>query len=355
MPVSLVGHHINRFTVDQGGDVHLNGCKFYNDAGLDISSSLEVLNDIVPGELNVLDGAIAGTVVAEKAVVVDASKDIGTFGAMTAASLTLSGTTATALTLSGVNATSGILFSGTIDRCLDFGTLTVGTTTDGVLMRAGTGIGASGLAFGTANMRAFALYLRYTATSGTFKGMRLRCIADPSSGAASMDNFHCQTSVIASKDAATINGGFFEIIPKGTNVIDFARCILTNVDSAAAVTFTTGLVNTHIRTHTRGDETMSGVDEMLRIENEAVGVNGRQMDSFIRCMEFNISGGIKSAAYLIDAGVSTALLATAVMRLPDDEVTSWDDATGAGDTAAGAIKVVIGSATRYIKLYSDAP
>ena len=268
--------------------------------------------------------------------------------------VTLSGTTATALTLSGVNATSGILFSGTIDRCLDFGTLTVGTTTDGVLMRAGTGIGASGLAFGTASMRAFALYLRYTATSGTFKGMRLRCIADPSSGAASMDNFHCQTSVIASKNATTLNGGFFEIIPKGTNVIDFARCILTNVDSAAAVTFTTGLVNMHIRTHTRGDETMSGVDEMLRIENEAVGGNGRQMDSWISIKTTTLSGGIKGAAYLIDAGTATDVCGTALFRFGDDGVVA-SDASEISATSAGWLKIVVGTSTRYINLYSGSP
>lgn len=260
------------------------------------------------------------------------------------------------LNFSGSATTTGITFSGTIQRGIDFGSMTVGTLTDGVLMRAGTGIGSNGLAFGTAGQRAIALYLRPTSITGTFKGMRLRSIADPASGSAlNVDNFHAQASVIAGKDAAVINCGFFETIFKGTNDVDWARCLLTNVDSAASVTVSAGLVNTHLRTHTRGDETMSGVDEMLRIENEAVGGNGRQMDSFIRCMATTMSGGIKSAAYLIDGGTGTSLLATAVLRLPDDEVTAWDDATGSGDTEAGAIKVVIGSAVRYVQLYSDAP
>jgi len=249
----------------------------------------------------------------------------------------------------------GIQMVGGFERGIDFGGATVGTTTDGVLMRAGTGIGTSGLAFATAGQRAFAFYLRPPATSGTFIGVRPRSIADPASGAVSIDNLLCQTSVVASKNATTLNSGFFEIITKGTNTVGYARCILTNVDSAAAVTYTTGLTNVHIRTHTRGDETMSGVDEMLRIENEAVGGNGRQMDSFIRCMATSMSGGIKSAGYLIDAGTDTSLLATAVLRLPDDEVTAWDAATDSGDTEAGAIKVVIGTSTRYILLYSDAP
>lgn len=249
----------------------------------------------------------------------------------------------------------GIAFNGTTERAIDFNQ-TLGTTTDGVLMRAGTGIGSSGLEFGTAGQRAFALYLRPTAISGTFTGVRLRSIADAASGEAlNVNNFHAQASVIASKDAAVINCGFFETIFKGTNDVDWARCLLTNVDSAAAVTVSAGLVNTHIRTHTRGDETMSGVDEQLRIENEAVGGNGRQMDSFIRCMATTMSGGIKSAGYLIDGGVDTSLLATAILRVPDDELTAWDTATGVGDTEAGALKVVVGTAVRYIQLWSDTP
>jgi len=259
------------------------------------------------------------------------------------------------------SSTTGITFTGTTERAVDFGSMTTGTTTDGVLLRAGTGIGASGLAFGTASQRAIALYLRPTATTGTFKGMRLRSIADAASGSAlNVDNLHCQASVIASKDAAVINCGFFELIFKGTNDVDWGRCLLTNVDSAAAVTISAGLVNTHIRTHTRGDETMGGVDEMLRIENEAVGGNGRQMDSFIRCMETSMSGGIKSAGYLIDGGTGTSLLATAVLRVPDDGTVCHDTDTGAGTDLqfsdfTGYLTVVVGSATRYIPLLTSKP
>ncbi len=259
------------------------------------------------------------------------------------------------LTAGIIGYTAAMVVTASCQRVFDLGSMTVGSTTDGVIMRVGTGIGSSGLAFGTAGQRAFALYLRCTATSGTFIGMRLRSIADPASGTPNIDNLLCQASVIASKDAGVVNSGFFELVTKGTNVVGTGRCLLTNVDSAASVTYNDALINTHLRTHTRGDETMSGVDEMLRIENEAVGGNGRQMDSFIRCMEAAMSGGIKAAGYLIDAGTSTSLLATAVLRLPDDEVTAWDDATDSGDSEAGAIKVVIGSAVRYIQLYSDVP
>ncbi len=231
-----------------------------------------------------------------------------------------------------------------------------GTETDGAVMRVGSGIGASGSVFSTAGTRAFALYLQCTATTGTFTGMRLRSILNPASGSAtSANNLHCQASVMDSKDAAVVNCGFFEVVLKGTNDVDWVRCLLTNLDSPATSTYSAGLINTHLRTHTAGAETMGGVDEQLRIENEAVGTTGRQMDSFIRCMATSMSGGIKGADYLIDGGVATSLLGTAVLRLPADSVTAWDTASDSGDTEAGAIKVVIGTATRYIQLYSDVP
>lgn len=250
---------------------------------------------------------------------------------------------------------TGIVWSAgaTTARALDY-QATTSSTTDGVIMRVGTGISGK-IPFTISGMRGFALYMDNTATSGTFTGMRLRSGVNPSSGANSIDNLLCQVSVESSKDATTINSGFFEIVPKGTNVIGTARGLLVNIDSAATVTYSSQLTAAHIRMHTRGDETMSGVDEMLRLENEAVGGNGRTLDSFIRCMGTTLSGGIKGADYLIDGGTGTDLLGTAVLRLPDDEVTAWDDANGAGDTAAGAFKVVIGSAVRYVKLYSDAP
>jgi hypothetical protein len=261
--------------------------------------------------------------------------------------------TTTGLSLEGSTTAISFTGSGAMERAIDFNQ-TVGTTTDGVLMRAGTGIGTNGLEFGTASQRAFALYLRPTAATGTFTGMRLRSIADPSSGATlSINNLHIQTSVIASKDAATINSLFVEIVPKGTNTITTARGMLINLDSAASQTMTTQMV-AHLRVHTRGDETITN-DYMLYLENEAVGGNGRQLDSFIQMAETNMSGGTKAAAYMIDAGTSTSMFATALMRIPDDEVVAWDDAQGSGDTEAGAIKVVVGSATRYIQLYSDAP
>lgn len=73
------GHHSSRVYVGQDGAFYLNGAAFYNDAGDDISDSLESLNSLAPAELAYIDGVTAGTVTASKALVVDANKAIQTW------------------------------------------------------------------------------------------------------------------------------------------------------------------------------------------------------------------------------------------------------------------------------------
>lgn len=46
-----------RMFFDDNGNLHLNGCQVINDAGDDISGSLEVLNATAPAEISLLDGA----------------------------------------------------------------------------------------------------------------------------------------------------------------------------------------------------------------------------------------------------------------------------------------------------------
>lgn len=269
--------------------------------------------------------------------------------------ITLDGTDTTAMTISGTY-TTGISVTGTIERVMSVAH-TVGTTTDGAILRVGSGIGTNALAMPD-GARGFALYMRNTGTSGTLTGVRLRCVSDPASSANSLDGLLCQCSVVASKDATTINSGFFELIPKGTNTIGTGRVLLCNADSAASQTMTTQIIG-HFRVHTRGDETITN-DEMIRLENEAVGGNGRQLDSYIRCVATNISGGIKAAAYLIDGGTTTSLLATGFLRLPDDGTVAHDTDTGSATDLQfsdfnGFIKVTIGTAARYIPLLASAP
>ena len=264
------------------------------------------------------------------------------------------------IVLDGVTTGNAITISGTYERAFDLSSLTPGTTTDGVIMRVGSGIGTSALAMPDGS-RGFALYMRNTGTSGTLTGVRLRCVSDASATSNGLNTLHVQSSVVATKSATTINSAFVEIVPKGsTQTIGTARGLLVNIDSAATLTYTSQLTVAHFRIHTRGDETMSGVDEMIRVENEAVGGNGRQMDSFIRCMGTTLSGGIKAAGYLIDGGVATDLLGTAFLRLGNDGTVCDNADPGNGSSTlnsdfTGFITVVIGTGTRYIPLMTNKP
>lgn len=71
--VAETGHHPNRVYTDLNGDFHTNKAKFFNDDENDIVPQLNVLDTLVALELAFLDGALAGTPVASKAIVADAN------------------------------------------------------------------------------------------------------------------------------------------------------------------------------------------------------------------------------------------------------------------------------------------
>jgi hypothetical protein len=70
-------------------------------------------NVLTPAELAALDGVTAGTVTANKAVIVDANKDIGTFGAVTGATFTGGFTSNSSSGLLVGNAAGGVYFLST--------------------------------------------------------------------------------------------------------------------------------------------------------------------------------------------------------------------------------------------------
>lgn len=246
------------------------------------------------------------------------------------------------------SSTNGIDFTGTIP----------GTNTDGSLIKAGTN--GSRVPFATAGQRGLAIFMDNTATSGTFTGVRLRTGINPASGSNGADNLLVQTSIESGKNGTTINNAFFEIIPKGTNTLSgSSRVCLMNADSAASYTADEHLI-LHLRVHTRGDETITNDDVILKLQNEAVGGNGRKLDSWIQCVPTSLSGGINGADYLIDGGTATTLLGTAVLRLPDDGTVANDTDTGSGTDLqfsdfTGYLTVVVGAATRYIPLLTSKP
>lgn len=95
----------SRCAIGPDGAFYLNGAAFYNDAGADISGSLESLNSVAPAELAFIDGVTAGTATADKAVVLDASKGIATITSATITTLT--STTGNVTTVNATNVDAG--------------------------------------------------------------------------------------------------------------------------------------------------------------------------------------------------------------------------------------------------------
>lgn len=71
------GHHVDRSFISQSGAFHMNGAPFYNNDGNNIASSLNVLDDLAPAELEYLDGA-STVVTSSKCVIADTNKDVAT-------------------------------------------------------------------------------------------------------------------------------------------------------------------------------------------------------------------------------------------------------------------------------------
>lgn len=147
------GHHTGLSYMGQDGAFHLNGAPFYNDAEADISTSLEVLNDLAPSELQFLDGVAAGTITASKAVIADSS------GAVADADLILESTNEINVTIGGVtllamddaaisgnaaatNAAGKAMFAETQDGGTDGGAASNGQAGGAYSMKTGDGSAA---------------------------------------------------------------------------------------------------------------------------------------------------------------------------------------------------------------------
>ncbi len=198
--------------------------------------------------------------------------------------------------------------------------------------------------------------LKSTVTSGDLSGLRSQVTSNSASSGANPRGVYSQALVGASKFAATAEGILSTVdVSAGSCTITDATCVVGHFSTGASATITNLAVG-KFRAQTRGDETVSGIDTLLMLQNEAVGGNGRQMDSWINCTTTSLSGGIKAAGFLIDGGTSTDLLGTAFARLPDDQTIVSDDNQSilvdiSGTTNDGFIKVVVGSADKYIALY----
>jgi len=273
-----------------------------------------------------------------------------TVGAITASGAVTSSNTTAGFVVSGA-ATDGISITG---ACTD-GIHISGNCTYPIHM---TGTIDSGVGIYASHSQANACYsgiwyeIASTDTDGDFSVMRGIGTSNSVSGGNQIRVIRGQAKCGASKHADLLEGGSFEVDYSAGSCDVLRVCALAaHISQGADLNNCGNLYVAHLRAQTRGDESISTDDCIMNLENEAVGGNGRQMDSFIKFTPTSMGGGTKAAAYLLDGGTGMSLLASAVLRVPDDATTAYADG---GSTADGWIKVVIGSQATYIPTYNTA-
>lgn len=157
-----------------------------------------------------------------------------------------------------------------------------------------------------------------TATSGDFNGLRPRLTCN----AASADGLNARSVygeviVGASKYAALAQGVLAHVsYAAGSCTITDICALGAHISQGASLT-ATNLYGIRGTVQTRGNENISGNDYVMRLENEAVGGNGRQMDGAIQVVNTNMGGGTSGFGYGLD--LSGADIATADIILQNGE------------------------------------
>lgn len=155
------------------------------------------------------------------------------------------------------------------------------------------------------------LTLKSTVTSGDLTGIRSRVYGNAASAGANVRGGYFEAKMAAaSKYAAMLEGALFHAdYSAGSTVISGdVRGFTSHIsqgDGLTAANLYGGLVNIQ----TRGNETITSNDVGLMIRNEAVGGNGRTMDSAIKVTDLNMGGGTDGFTYGIDlngVGITTA-------------------------------------------------
>jgi len=189
--------------------------KNINDNFTELYATAGITTTASAAELNLIDGSVAGTVVASKAVVVDANKDIGSFRNVIADKLTLKTTTAGSLLgagTSGANSSLGATALNAMEFYLD-GTHTTGDMRGQYLRLYFSGAGGSGEAFRTmATINGVSV-----ATGGTVNGAHISLgTAGASAAVSGAANALRATFGIAA--ASTNIGGTCSVIQVDTDI-----------------------------------------------------------------------------------------------------------------------------------------
>lgn len=194
-------------------------------------------------------------------------------------------------------------------------------------------------------------------TSGNIYGIRLE-VEETGVSTGCVRGIRCEAVMGDTASAALLEAGLFTAkVSDDTATVTNIRVLSGTLSIGDDLTVSGDVVCINAHMQTRGDETISGVHAPVYIKNEAHGGNGLECSAAIYCKTYQLSGSVKGFTYLIDGGVTTDLLGTAFLRLPDDGTICADAAASPLSTiqntdSTGFIAVVIGTSTRYIALYT---
>ncbi len=331
------------------------------DALFDAHTILYAVSDNTPLALTVAASRIVGrkasgnisamTGAETLALLTGANLDVGAFD-VRGATLTADGLTSGRVVFAGA---SGVL-SGDSDFTFSGDTLTVtkiaSTTFTGfVTITLPSAVDSHLLLNGTARLNSGeqAIYVNFpsetvatngiwvtlksTVTSGDLTGIRSRVYGNAASAGANIRGAYLEAKMEASKFAAMLEGALLhaDYSAGSITISGDVRGFTAHISQGAglnAANLYGGLINIQ----TRGDETITSDDVGLKIRNEAVGGNGRQMDAGILIAEASMGGGVKGFGYGID--MNDVTIATAALRL-------------AGD---GTVVTIIGKTGEYLRI-----
>jgi len=254
--------------------------------------------------------------------------------------------------------TTGIAFTGTATTGIDLGDETttaidIGACTTGIAITGAvqdafncsttawtnTMIKTYGLTFTTA-INCMWLDFTDSVTSGDVTGIRMIITSSAASAGPDVRCFYAQAKVAAGKYAASLTGGKFEAnVAAGTATISGDIYGLEAKFSKGTTYSCANLAGIKVLIQTVGTgETITTVDTGLWIMNEAVGGNGRLMDSGIRIDSINVTND-KGYDVLIDgSGTRTTVHDTdrvKLLKFQDDQGTTVTMSYDRGD---GALK-----------------
>jgi len=246
----------------------------------------------------------------------------------------------------------GILLNAADARHIEI----TGAATSAQLYIGGTAILASGeqaiyinCPSETAATNGIWITLGSTVITGDLSGIRSRVYANAASAGASVRGGYLEAKMsAASKFAAMLEGSLSHAdYSAGTATISGDVRGFTSHISQGAGLNAANLYGILISIQTRGDETITTDDVGLKIKNEAVGGNGRQMDAAILIDDVNMGGG--TAGFALGVDFSGAVIATADIKFHHGSII-LDSATTLTITPIDVAALVVNSASAALTI-----